>query len=109
MHPKTQKKIDDATARERETWTFQPAEDVRRAVALQYGDIRAKRGMIADLCNNAIRHYIPSAVKAVLEEDHRAKVEQLTNSKPPSVEAAKFAGLAEKALSRERPSRRRKP
>ena len=113
-----QKKSEHGAGEKRETWTFQPADDVRRAVEFKYGDVRAVRGLLTELCNNAIRNFIPDAIKTILEQRHRAELARITgeleklgnsNSKPASPLAGKFSALAEKALSRERPSRRRKP
>jgi hypothetical protein len=99
----------------RETWTFQPAEDVRQAVELEFGDIRAQRGQLSTLCNDAIRNYLPEAMLKIETEIRRAEIERhqraldkLANSKLPSSGVGKLISRAEKAADAPQ-SRRRKP
>lgn len=97
--------------RRRVTWTFQPAPDVQLAIEREYGDITAERGKLTQVCNDALRGFMPDAIRAVLEAEHQTRMALIPqpSSAPPSSRAGRFSGVAEKALSRERPARRRKP
>lgn len=99
--------------RKRVTWTIQPAADVERAVQLEYGDITERRGELTNLVNDAVRKYLPDAIKKVLEEDHQNRLRELTHprtpsSNAPSLGANKFVSRALKAEVAP-PTRRRKP
>jgi hypothetical protein len=99
--------------KKRVTWTFQPADDVQRAVQSEYGDITERRGELTNLMNDAVRKYLPDAIRKILEEDHQNRLRNLTGRGPvsssvPSLGAGKFVSRALKAEVAP-PTRRRKP
>jgi len=78
MKTDTQKKVANPAIDGR-TWTFQPDDITREAVRLQYPDLGEPGCPITktQLCNEAIRKYIPEAVRAVLDALHEEGIANL--------------------------------
>ena len=78
MKTDTLKKVANPTIDGR-TWTFQPDHVVREAIRLQYPDLGEPGCPVTktDLCNDALRAYLPEAVRTVLDAEHAESLANL--------------------------------